>query len=800
MNDHEPARLNSNSHASSSSSQFRAEGPLWAIHHSEPTKWPAEAKAPCGQFAILFILLIAAFLRLSELPMLPPGLNFDEAGSGAAALEILSGSPKLWWRLGGGQEPLWPYLTALSTAILGNIPLALRLPAALISILSVAAVYPLMLTLRLGGKRQNRRDSQMIALYTALGLALSGWHLHFSRLGFRAILLPLFSTLAFYFFWRSLTARSQKSVVSPKGRLRTSQGINLIFCILCDASLVLSALFMALAIYSYLAARLLLLVPLLFLVLQWVIVKIRHSNYSPEAKIQLAVIDTYPPFLLISIFLFLLLLFLLPLIAYFLLNPTDFVARSTTVSIFNPAWNHGDLIGTASRTLITTLGTFIGLSGDPNPLVNLPGHPAIPPLLAPFFCLGLLISLYYSFSPASLLLRSCAKPPVGAAPSPHLFLLCWWAVMLLPAILAPEGAPHHLRLIGTIVPTYALIALGLVTIGNYLSKLLLPASVRSLPLGRFSAQPPLGTPHISRITYLLPTTYYLLLATCYLLIAFQTYTGYFIRWPGSVDFTLPFDLYAVRLAADMARAPANVGYALPMDIRAGAEARHYTIDYLLGFQQPKPYTYIPVDEHKAEVLLTQAAKGKNELQVVRWTDDKHREADAKEIVTYLLETTAKLRDRASFPVYDLETYALLSPQTIFALPAITQPIEANFDNLLRINAAFVPSSIAPGGWLPVALTLAPLAPIKVDYKASLRLISPTGERIAQKDRALLHNFHQGTSLWPPETVNEYYLLAVPAETPPGDYTVVVVIYHPDTQVPLVAAGLAEVPLGQVRIE
>jgi hypothetical protein len=351
--------------------------------------------------------------------------------------------------------------------------------------------------------------------------------------------------------------------------------------------------------------------------------------------------------------------------------------------------------------------------------------------------------------------------------------------MLLPALLAPEGAPHHLRLLGAIVPTYAFVAIGLVAASNFLSKLL---------------------SHVSRITHYRSYITYLLPVTCYLLLALQTYTAYFQRWPASTDFTLPFDLYAVHLAAEIANTPANVAYALPMDIRAEAEARHYTLDYLLAFQQPPAYTYIPVGDHNAATLLTQTAKGKNELQIVRWTDDKHQEADAKEIVTYLLETTAKLQGRTSFPVYDLDTYLLPQPQTVFSLPTITQPVEANFDNLLQIKTAFVPPSVAPGEWLPVAISLTPLAPMQVDYTASVRLLSPAGERVAQKDRLLLHNYHQGTSLWPPETVNEYYLLPVPLETPPGDYTVAVVIYHPDTQVPLLAAGLVEVSVGQIRVE
>ncbi|MBE7554745.1 MAG: hypothetical protein HS126_27145 [Anaerolineales bacterium] len=699
------------------------------------------------------------------MPSLPPGLNFDEAGSGVAALEILNGAPKIWWRLGGGQEPLWPYLAALSTAILGNVPLALRLPAALTGILTIAAVYPLLLVFRPG----NRRDTHLIALLAALGLALSDWHLHFSRLGFRAILLPLLSTLAFYFFWRSLGS-SQKSVArSQKSVIRY-----FLFPSLLNISLALSALFTALAIYSYLAARLLPFVPLLY----WLIEKIRRRFASPEKFRPTMNPPLFPP-LLIGYYL-LLLLFLLPLVLYFSFNPADFIARSTSVSIFNPAWNQGDLPGTVWRTLITTIGTFFGLHGDPNPLVNLPGAPALPPLLVPFFGLGLLVSLYRVFSPAPTcppLRGMSSRPSASSLPSPHLFLLGWWAVMLLPAILAPEGAPHHLRLIGTIVPTYAFVAIGLTTTASTL--------VNILRL-RF---------HAPRFIPLLLTPYSLL-PIFYLLLGLQTYPNYFVRWPGQVDFTLPFDLYAVRLAGDIAHAPPAVAYVLPMDIRAGEEARHYTLDYLLGRLLP----YLPVDEQNAARLLTQAADGKEQVRVVRWTGDKHREADAKEILTYLLETSAHFQGRESFPVYEVETYALPGPHTVFALPAINQPIGANFDNLLRLDAAFVPASAVRGGWLPVALTLSPLAKMEVDYKVSLRLTGPTGKRVVQKDRILLHNFHQGTSLWPSEPVNEYYLLPVPADTPPGDYTVMVVIYHPETLAPLITAGLAELPLTQVSIK
>lgn len=682
----------------------------------------------------LFILLIATFFRLYLLPALPPGLNFDEAGNGVAACDILRGQPKLWWEIGGGKEPLWPYLIALTTSLLGNIPIALRLPAAWTGILTVVSVYPLTLTLLRTKDEPHSRRAYGIAVLTMLGLALSAWHLHFSRLGFRAILFPLLAALGFYFFWRGIKCQ----VSGAKYQ-------------------VLGALFVALAVYAYLAARLLIVIPLIFWMFYWLIAQFRSSTHLADFRRVSFWMAQFYGFLLF---------FLSPLIVYFVFNPADFVARSGAVSIFNPDWNQGDFWGTLWRTFTLTLGTFSGLAGDANPLVNLPGQPALPWFLAIFFVAGFLISLS----------RALAHPS-------YLFLLVWWIVMLLPALLAPEGAPHHLRLIGTLVPTYILVAAGVMAATQILSKILLSAMR--------------NTQYASRLTYLLSAACYLLPAASYLLLSLNTYTHYFTRWP-ALDFTLPFDLYAVHLADQIAETPPGTTTILPMDIRAGAEARHYTVDYLLAHLDPPPYTYLPVDEQNAETILAQASQTGDALHVVRWTQDKHHQADAKEIVTYLLKTNAYLLKRESFPVYDVETYTLTgSPH--FELPAIDQPVDVILDDVLRIDAVHLPPAASAGEWLPVALTLAPLAQMETDYKASLRLIDPAGQLVAQKDRVLLHTFHQGTSLWPPETVNEYYLLPVPTETPPGNYTATIVIYHPDTQSPLTAAGAAETFLGTVQV-
>jgi hypothetical protein len=97
----------------------------------------------------------------------------------------------------------------------------------------------------------------------------------------------------------------------------------------------------------------------------------------------------------------------------------------------------------------------------------------------------------------------------------------------------------------------------------------------------------------------------------------------------------------------------------------------------------------------------------------------------------------------------------------------------------------------------IALRWAPLAATDADYKASLRLVDEGGNVVVQKDRSLRHNWHQGTSLWPPETVNEYYLLP---PVPPGDYEVHVVVYHPETLAPLVTSEGVDLSLGTVEVE
>jgi hypothetical protein len=453
-----------------------------------------------------------------------------------------------------------------------------------------------------------------------------------------------------------------------------------------------------------------------------------------------------------------------PLAFFFAGHPQAFFERGGAVSIFSPAWNQGDLWGTLFRTTLTTLSTFAALGGDPNPLGNLPGRPMLGPVLAPFFWLGMAVSIGWIVRQVTSRHTLTSASHIGLA-SPYLFLLCWWSAMLLPGILAPEDAPHHLRLIGAGPAAYVLVAVGMSRIADIKYQI---ANAKWEIVG-------------------------VLLGIIFLAIGLVTARDYYVRWAKLPQLYMAYDVYAVELAEQIAAdTNPSAAYVIPMDLRAGNEARHYTLDWL--YRGDTPYYYLPVDETTAAAQLTGAAAGRKVLQVVRWVQDKHAAADEREVVTFLLTQAGRLAGEEMYPVYRIETWELPSAATRFGLPTINTPVGETFGGALRLEAA---DTSTQEGTVYIALRWAPVAAMDVDYKASLRLVAADGSLAAQKDRFLRHNWHQGTHLWPPETVNEYYVLP---RVSPGEYQVRAVVYDPDTLAPLVTDAGAEVTLGKVRVE
>lgn len=198
------------------------------------------------------ILILAALFRLPLLSEVPPGFYVDEASTGYDAYSILlTGKdqygefmPVFARTFGAYNESLYRFLAVIPIWLFGLNEFAVRLPAAIAGILTVAALYSLAKEL----------FDERIALLAALLLTISPWHVQFSRIGFRAILLPLFFCWGFYFFLKGV--RKQ-----PK-------------------YLLLSSLAFSLTLYTYASARVF--VPLFLLLL---VFSFRHElrrtpNYS----------------------------------------------------------------------------------------------------------------------------------------------------------------------------------------------------------------------------------------------------------------------------------------------------------------------------------------------------------------------------------------------------------------------------------------------------------------------------------------------------------------------------------------
>ncbi|MBZ9578654.1 glycosyltransferase family 39 protein [Patescibacteria group bacterium] len=350
---------------------------------------------------LIFILFIAAFFRLWQLDKIPPGLYPDEAIHGN---EAISNPGKVFYPENNGREGLFINLISLSFSIFGISIWSIRIVSAIIGILTVLGLY--LLTKELLNYYEN--SSRSIALLASFFLAVSFWHVNFSRLGFRAILLPFILVFSFYFLFRGFR------------RKRISDFIT-------------SGIFFGLGFYTYISFRFAILILPAILIPFWFI----YKRKGVQKK-----------FILYTLY-FILVTFIvaLPIGIYFFKNPRDFIGRATPISIFaadNP-------IKAFFVSLLSHFSMF-NFYGDPNWRHNFAGSPQLFWLLGILFLIGIILSIKELIS--SLKNKNYSLFII------HYSLLYWFFIMLLPGILTFEGIPHSLRVVGTIPVVHIFMGLG----------------------------------------------------------------------------------------------------------------------------------------------------------------------------------------------------------------------------------------------------------------------------------------------------------------------------------------------------
>ena len=439
---------------------------------------------------LALILALALGMRLWQLGEIPPGLHVDEGHNGVDALAIARGWRPLYLPGNDGREALYSYLQAPLVTWLGPTAFALRLASALLGVAGVAAAWVWVRGLPLGpamgpatggqveGAVERRRTfARIAALATAAATATTYWHLHFSRIAIRGILLPLIASLAAWVLWRALRAtRGPERAEHSRTGLRQRAPATRWWAATGAAY--------ALALYAHPAGRLLAFVPLPpILWLAW-----RARRARDRAALRVLLRGAGAAALTAAVV-------LLPLGLWAARHPEVFLAHSVSVSVLDPAVSEGAPL---RRIGINAWRTVRALAwkGSGSWYHNLRDRPVLDPWTALLWAGGLGWLLWGAWRAGGERGRWASRPvkaaadgarfargdrsrigehdpaspgrPLVGAHDPALvavFLGSWWLLMALPTVLT-SGAPNFSRAVGLMPALFVPTGLAVAVLGT----------------------------------------------------------------------------------------------------------------------------------------------------------------------------------------------------------------------------------------------------------------------------------------------------------------------------------------------
>jgi len=362
---------------------------------------------------LFFILLLSFILRFWRLAIVPPGLFGDEVDTGYQAYSLIKTGrdyfgnffPVHFQSYGDWRVPLYIWIDSLFVSVLGLNEMAVRLPAVLFGVLAVLASFLLAKIIT---------KNEKVALVTSFLVAISPWHIQFSRGAFEAILLTVLFPLAIWFFLKGIQKENKKY-------------------------LALSACFFGLTPYAYNTPKLLL--PI-FLVFLFFLFKKEVLKLKKETVIFLAI----------------LFLILAPIFWDVFRGPG--IARFNSLSIFNDeamservrlSRQFSDLSPSLQRIFynkgvfwfrdfvnnyLSSFSTeFLFIQGDPNPRHSVGNRGELYLFELPFLLLGLGYLFYCGFHKKDKL---------------SLLVLVFLLVNPIPASLTQKGGQHAIRLLSAV--------------------------------------------------------------------------------------------------------------------------------------------------------------------------------------------------------------------------------------------------------------------------------------------------------------------------------------------------------------
>ncbi|HLM83648.1 MAG TPA: hypothetical protein VK254_00330 [Candidatus Bathyarchaeia archaeon] len=379
------------------------------------------------------IIAVGLFVRTYHLSSLPPGIYPDEAVNGVDAIKALeTGHFRLFYINNYGREGLFMNLIAFGFKLFGANVITLKMWSVFFGTLTILGI------ILLARELWNTWRAGLIAGFL---YATSYWAINFSRISFRANMLPFVLVFSFYFLFRGL--RIYPAPIQYKGLNNSKDGrrsrfgvqtLNLIkqFWNWCGANryFILAGAFFGLGMHTYIAFRI---APAILIALLIALVISKKNFFRTHWK----------P---VAFFVAAMLIVALPMLLTFWFHPEYFDTRAESVFIFSSKVNQGQL-GHALWTSTTKTLEMFNVSGDQNWRHNFPGQPELQFFVGIFFLAGIL----YFFGRFFVLLYQRAK--LGKRSDELVvatLLLSWFFLMLLPEMLSYEGLPHSIRAIGAL--------------------------------------------------------------------------------------------------------------------------------------------------------------------------------------------------------------------------------------------------------------------------------------------------------------------------------------------------------------
>ncbi len=285
---------------------------------------------------LALVVVLALGVRLVRISSVPNGCQSDEAAHGLFGEDFVRGAPYVpYVAAHQGRTTLYSCLAGLTLKVLGHGVPQLRVTSVVLGTLTVAVFFLLVRPLT-GG---------LLAFLVAALLAVSRWHLTFSRIAYETIFDPLATVLVLAFLLRALRG----------GRAR-------------DWALAGAAL--ALGLNGYMAFRAGALATFVFVAIELVR---RRRRQDLEG---------------LALFFGGFLVGIAPLAVYAVQNPGAVTRRARLLSVWNDVSQAGGSLRPLLDNLLKTLGS-LHLKGDPSPINNLPGAPLLDPVTGALVLLGI---------------------------------------------------------------------------------------------------------------------------------------------------------------------------------------------------------------------------------------------------------------------------------------------------------------------------------------------------------------------------------------------------------------------------